>query len=126
MATDPKSAKGGKCSWLGVDVEHVHSVQMTETTVGEEFRTSSTAGETGRVAGHNDSNVTVELYNEGGEMAIPFRRGVTGALAGYTDTSHNLNGTFLVMSVATNITISGGLVGSSIALSQTTGPNTLV
>ena len=119
----PISAKGGKVEIAGVEVEDVFSVSATRTNDGKEYRSSSTAGETKRLAGHNDGGVRVEFYNDEGTFSVPFVEGTIYAIEGFSDDSHSISGSYLCTSAEHNVAIGdGAIMGCAVQLDQDGAP----
>lgn len=122
----PISAKSGDASWDGTPVNDVISLQFTGTNATQPYNSSDTAGETKRVAGHNDSTLTLEYLPDAGTMVSVFTQGQIAALIGYSDqpNSKSITGSFIVDSVQMSVPIGdGSIVGDSVSLSQASGPH---
>jgi len=122
----PIGAKGGKVEVDSVEMADVISVQVNRTSNNPDYRSSSTNGQTQRVAGHMDSALTIQWLPASGTLnPSPLVPGTTYAIEGFSDDGVSISGNYIVDSVDHDIPIGdGNLVGASAGLSQTSGPPT--
>ncbi len=121
----PIGAKGGKLEVDAVELADVISFSVNRSANNPDYRSSSTDGQTQRVEGHQDSQLTVEWLPAAGTLQPDLVPGTTYAIEGFTDDGHSVVGSYMVDSHDTDVPIGdGGLVGSSAQISQATGPPT--
>lgn len=122
----PIGSKGGKVEIASVELADVISFSYNRSANNPDYRSSSTDGQTQRVEGHQDSQLTLEWLPDAGTLESPaLTVGTTYAMEGFTDDAHSVSGNFIVDSVDANVPIGdGGIVGNSAQLSQTSGPPT--
>ena len=120
----PISAKGGKLEVDSTELDDVFSVQITRTNDAQAYRSSSTDGETKRVAGHSDGGIRVEFYNNAGTLSVPLVEGTSYSIQGFSDDSHSITGTYFCTSVEHSVPIGdGSIVGCAAQLDQDGAPS---
>jgi hypothetical protein len=112
------SGKNGKILANSVEIADVRDWTLNRSNEDKPYNSSSTAGETRRVAGNNDSSGSFNIYSEDGNIAN-IERGSVYTLHLYVNATQFYSVPAFIQSIEPTVSIeSADLVGVSITFAQ--------
>ena len=121
--TAPISAKAGALSIDTAVVSDVRNIRFEQRSDNKEYRSSSTAGFTKRIAGHKDYSLSFDVYAADGAIVFSKDEGDNIAVIATAVAGKTLTGNFIIDRISGIVDIEGGdLVGLSVECSGQGSP----